>query len=307
MPFLGYVPNPRARDAFVESGRGHFFQDVKPPSFAGKSFHMFELERKLTGKVRPPHDQQIGDCVSHGSTGALEDLQFIQIAKDPTLQFQWLSSEVMYGLARHQIGKDECGEDDGAVVAWALQAGQAYGMLPRAIYGSIDLSNYNSAIAKQFGAPGCGCPDELIPDAKSHKITNCYLVQGQNKYEQCRDALGAGGVIVTGSNTIFESTRDEQGFCKPSNTGGHCTYYRGVVDQSKRPGIVYQQSWGPTTPIEQTVTLEDGSNLTLPPGAFLIDADIFDRMHANNDSEVWVITGVDGFLTPDDQLKFHFY
>jgi hypothetical protein len=47
----------------------------------GKEVFLFEVERRLTGKVRPPHNQTIGDCVSHGVTGAAEDLQFVQMSR----------------------------------------------------------------------------------------------------------------------------------------------------------------------------------------------------------------------------------
>jgi hypothetical protein len=304
----GYVPNPAAVAKFMEEGRGQLLQSAPPlPSAKGKAAFLFEIERQLTGKVRPPHAQTIGDCVSHGFTGASEDVQFVQMLKNPTLQFKWLSSEAIYGLARVQIGQGQCGRGDGAVVAWALEAGQKFGLLPRATYGQYNLGNYNGSTAHSFGASGC--PAELLAIAATHKTTSCYLIEGAQKYEQARDAIASGGAIVTGSNQLYSNSRDNDGFCTRSGHGGHCTYYRGFADQPKRPGIVYQQSWGPQIPSqgEQTVTLESGQTVILPPGAFFIDASEFDRMHSGSDSEVWVILSEDGWLAPDDQLGFHFY
>lgn len=311
--YCGCVSNPEAIEAFLakENG-GKLLLSTAPhiqDSGKGKEAFLFEIERQLTGKVRPPHAQEIGDCVSHGTTGAAEDLQFVQMNRNKALTFKWLSSEVMYALARHQVGRDACGRGDGAVVAWALEAGKTFGMVARDKYGNIDISNYNSHYAKSWGAPGAGCPSDLLPIAKTHLFTEAHLVTGQNKYEQCRDALMSGGVIVTGSNQLYSSQRDSQGFCRPEGSGGHCTYYRGFADGPKRPGIVYQQSWGQDIPTggEMRVTLESGREVILPPGAFFIDAENFDRMHRGSDSEVWVLTAEDGFLAPDEEVKFAFY
>jgi hypothetical protein len=121
--------------------------------------------------------------------------------------------------------------------------------------------------------------------------------------------IANGGLIVTGSNQLYSSNRDSQGFCQPQGRGGHCTYYRGVSDNSKRPGIIYQQSWGPDIPSqgEQRVTLPSGRDIILPPGAFLIDAENFDRMHSRSDGEVWAVTSETGFVKPDSEIEFVFH
>jgi hypothetical protein len=126
-------------------------------SGAGKDVLIYEIERQLTGKVRPPHFQKIGDCVSHGCTGAAEDLQFVQMAKDPTLLFQWLCTEVVYGLARHQIGQDGCGWGDGAVVAWGIQAMQKYGLLPRGKYGPVRPLPVRQSACESLRPAPTGC------------------------------------------------------------------------------------------------------------------------------------------------------
>src|SRR4051812_29265309 len=119
----------------------------------GKDFFLFDIEKELTGQVRPPHHQLIGDCVSHGFTGAVEDLQFVRMVTQPGFGFQWLSSEVCYALARVQVGNGGCGYGDGAVVAWAFTAGQQFGMVARGKYGQYDLTQYRSDLAKQWGTP----------------------------------------------------------------------------------------------------------------------------------------------------------
>ncbi len=274
----------------------------------GKDVFLFEIERAVAGKVRPPHNQTIGDCVSHGNTGAYEDLEFVQIAKDGTLEFHWIATEVLYGLCRHQIGKDQCGGQDGAVVGWGVEAARKYGLIARGVYGSYDLSEYSGQTAKKFGAPGAGPPPALITESGKHLVKEASAIEGPDYYSQAIDVLANAGLIITGSNQLYGSARDANGFCRPQGQGGHCTYYRGFSDNSKRPGIIYQQSWGNDVPTggETKITLPHGREVILPAGAFLIDADNFNKMHRNG-GEVWAVTSEEGFQKPDIDVDFAFY
>ncbi len=309
--YCGYVYNEDALADYVGTSGDKLFgaTPIVPDSGKGKEAFLWEIEQMLTGAVRDPHSQDLGDCVGQGTTGGIEDVQFVQKLKNPAFQFKWISSEYTYSVARVQIGNGACGRQDGAVVAWALKAGDQFGWLPRGKYGEFDLSNYNSHYAKEWGAPGVGAPDSLTQIGKTHLTINAYLVQGQNKFEQCRDAIVNGAVVVTGSNQLYSSQRDSQGFCRPEGNGGHCTYYRGVTDNSKRPGIAYQQSWTKSVPTGGAVqiTLPSGKVITIPAGCFLVDADNFERMHSTNDSEVWVIQAVNGWLPPDEEATFSFH
>jgi len=304
----GYVYSEPAIERFLRTSPMVVGDPAVPASGRGKDFFLFDIEQKLTGQVRPPHHQLRGDCVSHGFTGAAEDLQFVQMLMQPGNGFVWLSSEVTYALARIQVGQGQCGYGDGAVVSWAFEAGQKYGMVARGKYGQYDLTNYSSDLAGKWGAPGHGCPPELVEVAKSHIVLKCSLIQGSNKYEQARDVIYNGGAIVTGSNQLFSNSRDQQGFCQPEGRGGHCTYYRGFTDSGSRPGIAYQQSWGQDIPTggPQTVTLGSGRSVTLPPGCFFIDAEEFNRMHGGGDSEVWALWSEAGWLAPDSEVRFQF-
>lgn len=294
----GYVHDPEAIEQFIAKGGGKVMQAAIMQALAasgkGKDYFTFEIERKLMGKVRWPHWQGIGDCVSHGITGAAEDLEWIQRSKDPEYIFKWLCSEVLYGLGRVQIGQGRLGRGDGLVVAWGIEAAQKFGFVPREVIGKYDLRVYSKSRASQFGASGA--PAELAEAAKSFPIHEAHLLEGPNFYEQARDAMASDATIVDGSNQLYANSRDAQGFCRPSGSGGHSVYFRGFTDAPKRPGIVYQQSWGPSIPTQgaQKVTLESGQEIELPPGAFFIDADNFDKMH-RRDAELWALVSVEGF------------
>jgi hypothetical protein len=304
----GYRYDERAIEAFLGSSPMVCGDPAPPASGAGKDFFLFDIEKALTGSVRDPHFQSIGDCVAEGTTGAAEDLQFVQMVKQPGNGFVWLSCEVTYALARIQVGRGACGYQDGAVVSWAFAASQQYGLVARGVYGRYDLTKYRPDLARTWGTPGVGCPPELAAEAKKHVVLRCSLITGAQKYEQARDVIYNGGVVVTGSNQLFAGTRDAQGFCAPEGNGGHCTYYRGFTDSGSRPGIAYQQSWGKGIPSggPQDVTLPSGRVVTLPSGCFFVDADEFDLMHSGPGSEVWALWSEAGWLAPDEQVPFVF-
>lgn len=274
----------------------------------GKEVFLFEIERRLTGKVRAPHNQTIGDCVSHGVTGAAEDLQYIQMSKDASLEFKWLASEVTYGLARVEIGRGGCGRGDGAVVGWGLEAGKRYGFVTRDKHGQYDLTTYDGQRARKWGAPNVGCPDDLEAIAKSNPIKEMSVIEGPDFYTQAIDVIANGGVLVTGSNQLYQNQRDERGFCRRGGNGGHCTYFDGFADTGNFPGIIYVQSWGDRVPSqgEQRVILGSGAELILPPGHFFITPEDFNAMHRRQ-AEVWAISALTGWQKPEIELEFKFY
>jgi len=307
-PLCGYVYDEKVIERFLSTSPMVVSDPAPPASGKGKDYFLFDIERELTGSVRAPHHQTIGSCVAQGSTGAMEDLQFVQMLRQPGFQFQWISTEVMYSLARIQVGQGACGYGDGAMVSWAFEAGQKFGLVARGVYGQYDLTKYRADLEKQWGTPRVGCPRELVEIAKQHLVLKCSLLQGSNLYEQARDVIFNGGAIVTGSNQLFANSRDSQGFCRPSGHGVHCTYYRGFTETGGRCGIAYQQSWGPDIPTggPATVTLGSGRQVTLPAGCFFVDADEFDYMHRGGGNEVWAVWTETGWLTPDDQVQFVF-
>lgn len=305
----GYVYSESAIEKFLSESPMVVGDPAPPASGKGKDYFLFDIEQQLTGAVRPPHHQTIGSCVAQGSTGAMEDLQFVQMLRQPGFQFQWLSTEVMYSLARIQVGQGGCGYGDGAVVSWAFEAGQKYGLVARGVYGQYDLTQYSAALEKKWGTPRVGCPQELVEIAKQHLVLKCSLLQGGSLYEQARDVIFNGGAVVSGSNQLFAAQLDKQGFYRASGHGGHCTYWRGFTESGGRPGLGYQNSWGTdprVTPPGQTVTLGSGRQLVMPAGFGFVDAAEFDSMHRGGGNEVWAVWSESGWLTPDNQVQFQF-
>lgn len=260
----------------------------------GRDVFLWQYEEKVTGKdVRLPHNQTIGDCVSHGTAGSCEDLEYIQIYHDKldASSWKWVATEVIYAGCRHEIGNDALGHCDGAIVGWAIDWGLKYGILPRGVYGSVDLSEYDGERARKWGAPKHGCPDELEGTVKKYPLLRASLIEGPDYYEQAIDALANEALIVSGSEQLFSEKRDKYGFITPSDSpGGHCTYYRGFTDNPVRPGIFYQNSWSEAFHIGPQIIELPGRNkqLKIPFGGGFVEAEVFNKMHKGQ--EMWTVT-----------------
>jgi hypothetical protein len=106
-------------------------------------------------------------------------------------------------------------------------------------------------------------------------------------YDQARDALAAGLILLGGSDQLFSDVRDRFGFCFPRGLAFHRLALRGFSDNARRPGLVVQTYFGPDHPYgPRKVTLPHGKQLELPVGAFLIDAEVFDGMYR----EFWAVS-----------------
>lgn len=289
---IGLLPQPLFALSGAESGAG---QDV----------FLWKAEESLTGTVRPPDAQTIGDCVSHGFGDAIDDLRWVRIAwqGDSAEDFVDSATEVIYAGSRVQIGRGGCGRQDGSVGAWALKWIMDYGIVPRGTYGAIDLTSYSGKRAREWGMPNAGCPSSLLNVAKQYPLKTGSLVRS---YEEVRDAIAVSKSPVTvSSNQGFEPfVRGKDGFIRPGGTWPHCMYIRGVTDNPKRPGVVVQQSWGPGAPTGPlTVILPHGLTLKLYEGMFLVDAEVIDRMVSEGDS--FALSDMVGFPKKDlPELSF---
>ena len=86
-------------------------------------------------------------------------------------------------------------------------------------------------------------PADLEAKAKDHKVLTTSLV---STFAELQDALANGYPVTVCSNQGFTMTRDEQGFCSPSGTWGHCMCIGAL--RFDRPGACILQSWGRMKP-----------------------------------------------------------
>ena len=118
--------------------------------------YLWESAIKATGAQIPARNQgQVGSCTAFGGACADEYLQCVQIVSGTcACQFKTVAQEVIYGGGRVQIGGGKM-RGDGSTGAWTAQWVQKYGIVPRGVYGSIDLTSYSEARCRQYGNSGC--------------------------------------------------------------------------------------------------------------------------------------------------------
>lgn len=227
----------------------------------------------------------ISNCVSMGAAYAVDAIKAVDIFIKKETE-EWIaetSTEDIYGGSRVQIGKGRIGTGDGSVGAWAAQYVNKYGALARQKYGNVDLTKYNSKVAKAWGMPGKGVPQELIPFCKEHPVE---VVSQVYTYAEVRDLISNGYAVTVASSQGFSSKRDSEGFARPEGSWQHQMSILGVDDSYKRPGVLIQNSWG--------LWNSGPKRHNQPDGSFWVDADVLEkRMLSKKDS--WAFSGYGGF------------
>ena len=273
---------------------------VGAPSSEGAVMKLYDFCKEVNGGQHLPcWRQETGDCVSMGSTCAINVRQCVGIILDlregrPPRTFKPAFPPWNYGVSRTdpEIGNGKLGNSAGSVGAWAVKAAQLRGVLP------LDgiAYQYSGKLADQWGRRP-GPPRELYPLADQQKLQTFAQV---SSYEAARDAIATALAPVTvASNQGFDMKSVEIGghlWGRPSGRWAHQMCFIAVDDtlpappwsRSKKPGGLYcQNSWGPKAhwPTEPP----DGA----PPGGFWVDRDTAERMLAAGDSYAW--SDFDGF------------
>lgn len=241
-----------------------------------------DAERELFGENRPADFQQRGTCVSRGTYRACQDSWLYSLARKGTIGRPVLIAyEPIYAGSRVNVGRGQLGGEDGSVGAWAAQYVHDYGLLERAVYGSVDLSESREDLAVAWGAPGRGVPGELLQASSpfraiSHKAENV---------EELADCIAAGYAVAFCSNTLW-GDRDGSGMARPSGRGGHCEEVCGVfLTADGDLGFVRQQSWGVRPRGPDVLSCKGGAMKTLRQGAY--GAYAADLQRALQQGEAW--------------------
>lgn len=280
---------------------------LKTPYFGNAAAHLiaedprdtllFDAELRLFGKTLPPHDQEIGDCVSHGTGRACDDTRLIDIVsrKEPEEFTARVATEAIYGMGRKGQGIN----GDGMVGAWGAEVALREGLLLRAHYQSgnqqVDLTQYSGRLAREWGNPRNGPPQWLYPIAAPHHCVTTALIRSAR---EGAIALSNGYGVACSSNLGFTMTRDARGMCRRSGTWMHCMAWRGyAVLKGNIPAILWQQSWGNSPTGNNRATLESGRDITLPEGSFFSDFETANLGARQGDT--WVFGNVLGWRRRD--------
>lgn len=283
----GWIHNPQAVEMALESMLIPRIcgVDAITDTGKGKTTLLYQYLVKLVGKFNV-RLQTIGDCVSMGAACGIDVLKCTQHFVLGTGE-SWVAetaTEPIYAASRVEIAGGQLGGGDGSNGIWAAQAMKKYGTLVRQKYGSIDLTVYSGQRARQWGMPRAGMPDELEPFSKEHIIKDFSQVR---TWAEARDAIANGYPITIASGAGFTSTRDKDGFARPSGSWPHQMCLIAMKDDS-RPGALIQNSWGPTW-----ISGPKGQ-YDIPDGSFWVDADVLER-NILSSGDSWALSNFVGF------------
>lgn len=255
----------------------------------------WELERQVLGKVNRAHYQKRGTCVGQGFSRNVEHLILAEILAGENEEWRGkVATASIYGPSRVEIGGGING--DGSIGAWAAKSVNEIGVLLRLKYPEVDLSSDDDDhLCVKWGQ--YGMPDNIEPTARLHVVGDISLANDLDMGLAC---LWNVIPVPTCSNRGFTTTRDKYGMCSPSGAWNHCMSTSGALlikhpqYPSGRQTVGIWQSWGENSPDgNDKVTLQTGQEITLPPGVFLIDAEVWGKMLAQGDS--WALAGMKGW------------
>ena len=276
----GWISAPDEVDRQLSTLRRPMFRQAASHlsgSGTDREILLYQAFKAVHGGAYPDYPPQtIGDCVGHGFGHGVDLLGAVQIAIGHKVEaFEPTATEAVYAMARVDVGSERGSYSDGAIGAWAAKAVSTLGTVGRSVVGPYDGNR-----SKEWGARGI--PAEIKARALAHRVKAVALVQ---TYAELEDALANGYPVPVCSNQGFTLARDEDGFCSPQGTWGHCMLIVGVRS-GRRPGACLFQSWGsgmPTGPL----------GLDQPANSFWADRDVVAAMLAMRDS--WALSQFDGY------------
>ena len=183
----------------------------------------------------PAERQTTGDCVSHATRNAIDITRAVEIhIKEQPESFEARgATEAIYQSRSHMGQGMTC---SGA----AKYVNQLGGILIRKNYGSVDLSEYNSALGAKKRIPN----EIYKTEARKHQVKTISLV---STVEEARDALANGYALSCCSMVGFSSSRDKNGISARKGSWAHamawiaCDDTRKIYDETL---FLIQNSWG---------------------------------------------------------------
>lgn len=294
----GYEANPPATAAFVEAlpAGERTFAEAGRRCFAGlredKPVLLYKaLLAQHAAKFGRPFlvgAQGIGDCVSWGWAHGASIHHAVLAEEGEAGEWDMAATEPIYGGSRVEaLGRSRGGWGDGSYGAAAAAWLTKWGVIYRQNYeGLADLREYSSRRAKDWGNYGCGGESDggkLDEIAKKHACGKVALV---TTFSEAAAAIANGYPVPVCSGQGFSSSRDQQGFSRPSGSWSHCMCFVGV--RYDRPGLLCLNSWGPSW-VGGPKWPEDQ-----PEGSFWVDQRTAESMLRGRDS--FAVAGLQGFV-----------
>lgn len=296
----GWVDDPAAKAEFRRRIKPFFRQHASAVQGSGQGVQvvLWKFFEQVTGQKFRARDQDLGDCVGQASGLGVDVLTAVQIAMLGMTQ-KWMgpvSTEYLYAASRVEIAGGRL-RGDGSNGSWVVRAMLELGTLLRGKYGNIDLTKYRPDLAKLWGAPGNGVPDELEPIGRQHIVKNATLVEA---WPEACDAVSNGFPVLICSSPGYTMRADSEGFVSRAwKRMNHAWLLWGIDTLSKRQGGALCTSWGPNS------VRGPAHPLGSPEGVLWVDAKNIDAMLAQGDS--YALSNFDGYPYQQDTLRYKLF
>jgi hypothetical protein len=278
----GWVLNKRLVSEFIRSSQNPYLSQVNADirgTGKGQLALLWPFLEQAMGTQLIPHEQAIGDCVSHGYGLGVDILTATQIIKRKSPQ-KWVAkaaTEIIYGGGRVEIASKEYGmrwSGDGMTGTVAAEFVKRYGILLRQKYLNWDFTEYSGEVARELGYRGV--PDPLESYCRIHPVGCVTLCRS---WDEARDCIFNGYPVTLCSSQGFSTRygRDKDGFLSPGRKPWmHCMLLAGIDDSYSRPGGLIINSWGDF--------IQGPKRHDQPNGSFWADASVIDRMCKQGDT-----------------------
>jgi hypothetical protein len=288
-PPQGWVNDPESSRAAAEAMPTRVFADTPAGQTDDLPPHayLWQAHQKLTGAPPPLKDQNpTGSCVGFGTTTAVERTlacEIVQRGGHPS-EFTLFSEEVTYAGSRVEAnGGRSPIRGDGSNGSWAARFVTKWGMVPKAKYGGIDLTQYSASRARAWNYSGV--PDELEPVARKFPVKDATRI---TNWRDAKRALANGYGIQVASSQGFVRQRDGNGVAQPGPRWAHSMCLDGYhIENGKEYGHI-ENSWARTN---YHVGPVGWGNPTT--AGFWAESEVIERMLREGDS--WAYSGAVGF------------
>jgi hypothetical protein len=252
-----------------------------------QSVYLWKAHEKIMGAPPPIKNQNpTGSCVGFGTTTSIERTLASEIALrgGTKEEFTFFSEEVTYAGSRYEaIGnRPPSFRGDGSNGSWAAKFVTEWGMVPKGVYGELDLRAYSATRARSWN--NTGVPDFLEPTAKKFPVKSTARI---TNVRDCKAALASGYGVQMASSLGAGRNRDDRGVVRESGRWAHSM----AIDGYHMDGTVcyfhVENSWDRTYhvgPVGWGNPTEAG---------FWIHEDAIGRALRQGDS--WAFSGATGF------------
>lgn len=287
LPAMGWVDDHESIEAAAKTVDVQVFRDTPAGQVRElpQAVYLWKAHEKLMGAPTPIKNQNpTGSCVGFGTTTGVERTEASEIVLrgGTKEEFAFFSEEVTYAGSRVEVGGGRI-RGDGSNGSWAAKFVTEWGMVPKGVYGDLDLREYSAARARSWNYSGV--PDFLEPTARKFPVKSAARITNTR---DAQAALASGYGIQMASSLGAGRNRDNNGVVRESGRWAHSMCVDGYhQDGATRLYFHVENSWGTgyhTGPTGWGNPTEAG---------FWIAADSIDRALRQGDS--YAFSGATGF------------